>query len=125
MAYRVNWHDAERTILHVVTEGKTSWEEYHAKYDEALALVRAAGTRIDIIMVADDGPPPGNPLPHQRTLIAQWNGVENLGLVMMVSTNRIKSFVRTTADIAGRMEGSSLIDRVAFVDTVADAMAAS
>lgn len=124
MSYKLTWYDDEKTILHVLSEGKVTWEEYHERYDAARKAVTAEKHRIDIVMIANDGLPPGNPVPHQRTLIAQWNGVENLGLVMMVSTNRIKSFVRTTADIAGRMEGSSLIDRVFFVDTVAEAIAA-
>lgn len=123
MPYKLTWYDDEKTILYVLSEGKVTWEEYHERYDAALKAVTAERHRIDIVMVANDGLPPGNPVPHQRTLIAKWNGVDNLGLVMMVSTNRIKSFVRTTADIAGRMEGSSLMDRVIFVETLAEAIA--
>jgi hypothetical protein len=124
MPYKLTWYDAEKTILHILSEGKITWDEYHERYAEALKVVKAEKNRIDIVMVSNDGMPPGNPVPHQRKLIAQWNGVENLGLVMMVSTNRIRGFVRTTTDIASRMESSSLIDRVIFVDTVAEAIAA-
>ena len=124
MPYKLTWYDTKKTILHVLSEGKVTWDEYHERYAEALKIVKAEKHRIDVIMVANGGLPADNPVPHQRALIAQWNGVENLGLVMMVSTNRIKTFVRTTADIASRMESSSLIDRIIFVETLAEALAA-
>jgi hypothetical protein len=123
MSFAINWCDPEHSILHVVSEGLSTWDEYHEKYDAALEVVRAADHRIDVIMEARKGMPPGNPLPHLQKIIAKWDGVPPLGLIVVIGARRMEHFTESAVDIAGMLTGVAVPEFVLFVGSVEDALA--
>src|SRR5690606_32425550 len=105
-----------------LTEGKSTWEQYHAKYGDALQIVKSVDYRVDVIMDSRNGVPPGNPIPHLREIIAHWDTAENLGLVVVLGRYRMLGFVQTAANVAGRLVGVVTPGQLIFVNALDDAM---
>jgi hypothetical protein len=122
MSFTINWHDPEQSILHVINEGNPTWEEYHQKYDAALEAVRAAPHRVDVIMDARTGMPPGNPLPHLKKINEKWDGVPMLGLIIAISARRLQRFTETAVEIGGVIAGIQTSDFVVFVGSMEEAL---
>ena len=122
MAYTLSWSDAEQTILLVLTTGHVTWEEYHAKYDDALKVVLSAGHRVDVVMDSEVSLPPGNPLPHFSKLISEWNEVKALGMIVVVSHTRMTGFIQATAGIASKVLNIPVTGRVIFVTSMEEAL---
>lgn len=123
MSYLVKWHDPEQSILYIVSEGVPTWREFHERYDRAYDAVAAAAHRVDVIMDAPNGMPPGNPLPHLRTINTKWDGVPMLGLLVAITGQRIKHYTETAVDIAGMITGVPTTDFVVFAESVESALA--
>lgn len=122
MPHKISWFDEEETILLVLTEGKSTWEQYHAKYDDALQIVKSVDYRVDVIMDSRGGLPPGNPIQHLRSIIAEWDTAENLGVVVVLGRYRMHGFVQTAANVAGRLVGVVTPGQLIFVNTLDDAL---
>ena len=122
MPHTISWFDAEKTVLLVLTEGKNTWEEYHAKYNDALDVVKSVDYRVDVIMDSRNGIPPGNPIPHLRTIIAEWDTADNLGIVVVLGRSRMLGFVQTAANAAGRLVNVITPGQLIFVNSLDAAM---
>lgn len=122
MPHTISWFDEAKTVLLVLTEGKSTWEQYHAKYDDALQIVKTVDYRVDVIMDSRGGLPPGNPIPHLRAIIAEWDTAQNLGVVVVLGRYRMHGFVQTAANIAGRLVGVITPGQLFFVNSLDDAM---
>ena len=122
MSYKVDWCDDAESILHVVTEGVNTWEEFHVKYDAALEIVQAADHRTDVIMEARNGMPAGNPLPHLQKVITKWAAVPPLGVFVVISARRMERFTESAVDIAGMLTGVAVPEFARFASSVDDAM---
>ena len=122
MPHTISWFDEDKTVLLVLTEGKSTWEQYHAKYKDALQVVKSVDYRVDVIMDSRNGIPPGNPIPHLRSIIADWDTAENLGIVVVLGRYRMLGFVQTAANAAGRLVGVVTPGQLIFVNSLDDAM---
>lgn len=122
MPYTVSWIDSEQTILMISADGKITWDEYHAINEQALAQISALPHRVDIIFNSKVGLPPGNPLPHFREVFTKWKATSNLGMILAVESSRMRSFIRASADITGRLMGFSMPDNAAFAATLDEAI---
>lgn len=122
MPHTISWFDEEKTVLLVLTEGKSTWEQYHAKYDDALKVVKSVNYRVDVIMDSRGGLPPGNPIPHLRAIITEWNTADNLGIVVVLGRSRMFGFVQTAANAAGRLVNVVTPGQLIFVHSLDDAM---
>jgi hypothetical protein len=122
MPHTISWFDEDKTVLLVLTEGKSTWEQYHAKYEDALQVVKSVDYRVDVIMDSRSGLPPGNPIPHLRSIIADWDTAENLGIVVVLGRYRMLGFVQTAANAAGRLVGVVTPGQLIFVNSLDDAM---
>lgn len=123
MSYHLNWHDDAHSILHVVSEGVNTWDDYHQKYDAALAIVEASEQRIDVIMEARKGMPAGNPLPHLQKIISKWHRSQTLGVMVVISARRLEGFTASAIDIAGMLNGVVIPDFLRFNASMEDALA--
>ena len=123
MPYALRWLDDEQTVLMITADGRVIWDEYHAINDEARRIIAALPHRVDLIIQSNVGLPTGSPLPHFREQFSKWDAAPNLGLVVVVDTNRIGAFIKASVDIAIRLLGFNLPDSGTFAATLDDAIA--
>ena len=123
MPYTMSWLDHDQTILMVSADGSITWDEYHTINEEALDVVAARTDRVDLIFHSKVGLPAGSPLPHFREEFVKWDAAPNLGMIVVIDTNRMSSFIKASVDIATRLLGFNLPKSGAFVPTLAEAIA--
>lgn len=123
MPYTVEWYDEARTILLVSAIAPITWEEFHAVNDRTLEETKHCAGRVDVIIESRVGVPPGNPLPHFRIGLAKWKEAENIKMIAAVSASRMRGFIQASADIAGKLMGVAIAERVKTVETVEQAAA--
>lgn len=122
MPYAVSWLNDQQDIMIISADGRITWDEYHAINDDALKQIAAMPHRVDLIFNSKVGLPPGNPLPHFRQVFVKWKGVPNLAMILAVEASRTSSFIRASADIAGRLMGFSMPENAAFAPTLNEAI---
>ena len=122
MPYAISWLDDEQSMLMISADGNITWAEYHAINDQAMAQISALPHRVDLVFNSKVGLPPGNPLPHFRDAFNKWKAVPNLSMILAVESSRTRSFIKASADIAGRLMGFSMTGNAAFVATLDEAV---
>lgn len=123
MPYEVSWLNEEKDMLMISADGRITWDEYHATNDHALALISEQPHRVDLIFNSKVGLPPGNPLPHFRQAFDKWKAIPNLVMILAVESSRTRSFIKASAEIAGRLLGVTMPENAAFAATLDEAVA--
>ena len=123
MPYALRWLDDEQSILLISADDRVTWDEYHAINEDALRKVAALPHRVDLILHSKAGLPDGSPLPHFRKVFPKWDAVPNRGLIVVIESSRMSSFIKASVEIAVRLLGFALTDSGTFAATLADAIA--
>ena len=83
MTIEVGWLDQHQTIIHYHFDGPWTWEDFYPAYDKAIAMERAAGHRVDVILdVRKSSRMPADLLPHIKQITDQRPA--NLGMCIVV-----------------------------------------
>lgn len=87
MTVNMVWDDSSKTIMLCNSQGKWTWEEYHATLSEIVRVFQETHHRVDLIITREQTAtmPSGSPMPHfQRAMRVM---PANVGLVVLVNTN--------------------------------------
>jgi hypothetical protein len=96
----VGWLDQHQTIMHYRFDGAWGWNDFYPAYNRAVAMEKAAGHRVDVILdVRDGGRMPADLLPHIKQITDQRPA--NLGLVVVVTQS---ATARTLFTVASRFD---------------------
>lgn len=120
--YHIQWHSPLPNVLQFAVNDGIDWETYHIGITKLIETASEVSGRIDIIFVANAPMPRGNPLPHLKRAIREFQKLENLVMVISVdpSMNRL---TRMYADIVIKLTNPSNTTRFPFANSEADALA--
>lgn len=115
MPMRVEWGDAERSIIIATGEGRWSWNDFHQALEEIVELVTHTAGRVDLIYVQAPGSmmPGGSPMPHYQR--AAQLLPKNVGLHVLLKDNVV---VRTILSLFLRLYGAQTDTRFAIAGTL-------
>lgn len=119
MPLQVYWIDADKTIIRCDSEGKWTWEEYHAALDQIAAMMRAVSHRVDMINVEGPGStmPAGSPQPHFARAAKVLPSNVGLNITVVKST-----LGRAMGALMGKLPGD-LMRGVRMVGTLEEGLA--
>jgi hypothetical protein len=113
----VFWDDPEKTILRCESEGRWTWEEYHAALEQVRDMISSVDHRVDLI----NGERPGAIMPSGSVLTHFQRASKilppNLGANVIVIKS---SMARTMAAVFSKMPGNN-IDKVKLTNSLEDA----
>ena len=119
MPLHVSWGDTEKTIICCESEGKWTWDEYHAALDQIVVMMQSVNYRVDLINIEGAGSsmPSGSPQPLFSRAIKVLPA--NLGKKVQV----IKStLARTIASVMTKVPNSNM-NNLKMVATLEEAYA--
>jgi hypothetical protein len=122
MAYDVNWHDENHTIIRMDIYGEPSWDGFHAAVDNVNKEFSTVSHRVDLIFNASIPMPPGNPMPHLKTAISKINGNANLGLIFSVTPQQLFPIIKSLIEITMRIYQIDTKHSGGFVNSLEEAM---
>ncbi len=115
----IEWDNPEQTILRATYEGEWVLEEYQASLDQGVAMTRAAGHRVDIIVHTLDVDAQTPPLWGLRSWrYAVINAPPNAGVTVIVPAS---AGVRAFAFALNRVAGQHYYGKIMTADTLEEA----
>ena len=100
MPLKVEWLDAQKTIMGCTGQGTWTWDAYHEVLDDIANQFKATQHRVDLVIMSAAGAivPKGSSMPHYQRAMRIMP--PNLGLLVMVTTN---TFARTIVSIFSKV----------------------
>lgn len=116
MPITVSWDNPDHTRVMIQIEGKYTWEELHAAYDQIWSMVRSCPHTVNLINDVGKAAnmPSSHAFGHYRKINMQKPG--NLGRTAVVGLDGIGRMLSEVFIKAARRQ-----HRVMFVDTVEEA----
>jgi hypothetical protein len=117
VSIKVNWDDQPKTRVFISYYPPWTWEEYDDAMNKAYHMVMSVEHTVDLLIYnpTESRLPPGNALGHiQRTVRVI---PPNVGIIMVVETNRALKVIKSILSRADRAFGSRLV----FVNSLEEA----
>jgi hypothetical protein len=90
MSVSANWYDSKQEIVLYVFEGRWTWDELYATYNQAIVMEKSVPHRVDVVLdMINSKAIPANALLHVKNISNKQP--DNLGLTIVVTPN---GFVR-------------------------------
>ena len=95
MSITIAWDNQDKTILKGTVAPPFTWEELFDQWDIAAEMIRSMPHPVHLIVISQStGFPPGNALAQLNRI--STNVPQNLGLAIMVTTNRFIALINST-----------------------------
>lgn len=123
MAYDFHWYDDEHTIVRFHIHGDVAWSQYHQAVDRIIKELKSTTHRIDAIFDGTDGDmPSGSPLPHIKSSAQRLIAYPNMGVIVVVGTNKWLKFLEPIVSMVYKIYGIDMRITGGFTTSVADAV---
>jgi hypothetical protein len=99
MAYEVNWHTDDQTVIRIAYYDEMEWETLYASLDEAYEMIRSVDHMVDMIIHDQIGLPRGNPMVHFQNAVK--NQPPNAGDLYVIpgGSRAMLPFIKQIANI--------------------------
>lgn len=99
MAYQVNWHTDNQTVVLITYRDEMDWETLYASLDEAYEMIRSVDHTVDMIILDQIGLPRGNPMVHFQNAVK--NQPPNAGDLYVIpgGSRAMLPFIKQIANI--------------------------
>ena len=121
MAWNMEWHDADHTIILFTVEKNSTWNDFHNGMNRYAAELGKTSKTIDVIINDPFGLPAGSPLPHLKTQMKKLEKYENFGLIVSVSRPTTMSFLLNIIEMTSKFFGIKMKNGV-IVKTIDEAV---
>ena len=106
MAYDFHWHDDEHTIIRAHIHSNPTWDEYLGFIDKTVEELKKTTHRIDVILDGSASDmPPGSPMSHIKTSSEKLIGCPNIGVVIVVTTQKMSKFTQMMVSMVYKIYG--------------------
>jgi hypothetical protein len=95
MGIVMTWDNREKTIIKATVAAPFTWDELFSTWDSTVKMIREESHPVHMIVISQSsGFPPGNALAQLNRI--STNVPPNLGLAIMVTTNRFIGLINST-----------------------------